>query len=712
MADLDPLGVELIAEGADEYVGALSGAADATSAFESATGLAAGAVSGGATIITGALLHIGEIAVDAMASAAGAVTSFFTDGFSGALEAEQTLTRISGLITSTGGAAGLTVDDVSDLATQFMDLAGGSDDAVLAIEEMALRMGNISADEMPGFIQTVLDMAAATGTDAVAAARLLAQAQEDPISALSRLKRQGILVNEETEAQMKAMIEAGDTAGAYALLMDRVGQATGGQAAAQSETLAGKLEILKGRVGEAGETLMSAFVGPISDLLTPAMDTLIPKIDAVAGGISGFITGIISGDPLAAFGSLRAGIDTAFGPEVGNLVSAAYGMFVQVSDFIQTNWPLIQSTFETVWGAISSVIDSVVGLFTDTLMPAISTIVGSTNAELPTAQQTFETVMAVVSTVVTTAAEFITNVLVPAITAAVEWVVANWPTIQATIETVMANVQTVISTVLSVVQSVIETVLTGIQTFWAAHGDSVMTIVQFLADTIQTNIENAVTTIQSVIEFVLGAIEVFWGTWGDAIMSVVDNMVESIGFTIDLFAAAFEGDWTAFGETLRELWDNAWENITTIVSTAIDAISNIDWGAIGSGILSGIAGGITAGTQFIVDAATNAAQAALDAAKAFLGISSPSKVAAAEVGDPFVEGIAQAIEGGVHDIEQASVGLAAGMIAPPAAAAQMAVGGTTYSRSASAQFGDVNIYSGMDQATFEARVRQVVEGML
>jgi hypothetical protein len=70
--------------------------------------------------------------------------------------------------------------------------------------------------------------------------------------------------------------------------------------------------------------------------------------------------------------------------------------------------------------------------------------------------------------------------------------------------------------------------------------------------------------------------------------------------------------------------------------------SSVDWGSVGSNIAKGIADGISAGLHWLIDAAKKAAQAALDAAKGFLGIESPSKVFAG-VGQNMMMGWAQGI---------------------------------------------------------------------
>ena len=199
---LEESGVRLVAENQREFEGALDSANESLAGFGRQAEASGGLLEGFGEIAIGALRRVGEIAVDALFQAGAAVGQFVTDSFESALQAEQQMTRIENVIRATGGAAGLTAERAAELGVQFQNLAGGTDDTVLAIEEMALRMGNVTAEQMPQFIQTALDLAAATGVDAVSGARLLAQAQEDPVSALMRFRRQGILFSEQQEEQI------------------------------------------------------------------------------------------------------------------------------------------------------------------------------------------------------------------------------------------------------------------------------------------------------------------------------------------------------------------------------------------------------------------------------------------------------------------------------------------------------------------------------
>jgi hypothetical protein len=130
-------------------------------------------------------------------------------------------------------------------------------------------------------------------------------------------------------------------------------------------------------------------------------------------------------------------------------------------------------------------------------------------------------------------------------------------------------------------------------------------------------------------------------------MEVIRNMTSVIGSIIEAFASALEGDWTAFGENLRNAWDGIWESIKLIVTNAINIFLNFDWAGIGSNIIKGIGNGISAATGFIVDAAKRAAQAALDAIKGLLGIHSPSTVFAG-IGVNLMAGMAKGINAGAN----------------------------------------------------------------
>ena len=160
--------------------------------------------------------------------------------------------------------------------------------------------------------------------------------------------------------------------------------------------------------------------------------------------------------------------------------------------------------------------------------------------------------------------------------------------------------------------------------------------------------------LQQLFENILGGIQMFWSQHGDKIMlvidttfgniwSVIDTVMRNIGDLVTLALQLLTGDFDGAGQTILGIVQRTWDTISGVfertLSTIQTLISNIDWWGIGEAIMQGIGSGISNGAQYIVDAAESAAQRALQAAKSWLGIHSPSKKAADDVGEPFAEGV-------------------------------------------------------------------------
>ena len=115
-----------------------------------------------------------------------------------------------------------------------------------------------------------------------------------------------------------------------------------------------------------------------------------------------------------------------------------------------------------------------------------------------------------------------------------------------------------------------------------------------------------------------------------------------------------------------------------IIEGIISIFQNINWTEVGEAIVRGIANGIRNGAGWIADAARDAARDALNAAKRLLGIRSPSKVAAEQIGEPFAQGIGRGITNEMSRMGtslSASMGGMVGNVAAPVAAGG---GGSSY----------------------------------
>lgn len=535
----------------------------------------ASGVIGGVTKALGGLGNIAGGAVSfalggVLTQALGVVQGALGGAFSGALDAQAGLTSLTGGLDRLGAKAPITEAAALGLADQLKNLAGGSDDAIIAAESMLLRFDKIGKDTFPDVLKSSLDLAAALKVGPEQGAKVLGAALQDlstdGTGALGRLKAAGVILTDQQEKQIKAMVAAGDVAGAQRLLLDALAKTTGGKAAEAATTLAGKWAIFKESLADAAEGVVLKFLPGLTQLA----DRVLPFVTDGVGGVAdalGYLVNTLSGG--GGISEVLTGLadfswEDFLGPQVGGMVYGLIAALQGLVGFVQGNLPLIQATVQTVFGAAQQIFGSIAGFVTGTLLPAIASIWQQSGAQMPSVQAIFEQVMAAVQVAAQAAADFLTTYVIPALTNLVNWVVANWPQIQLTIQTVMAQIQV------------------GIQT-------------------------------------VLAAVQTFWATWGDEILGVVNFFVTQWQTIFAAFSAAFQGDWSKFGELLRVAWDNAWKAITTIAQTAIDWLKTQDWGKIGSDILQAIASGLANAGHWLVDAARTAAKAAFDAAMGFFG---------------------------------------------------------------------------------------------
>lgn len=84
--------------------------------------------------------------------------------------------------------------------------------------------------------------------------------------------------------------------------------------------------------------------------------------------------------------------------------------------------------------------------------------------------------------------------------------------------------------------------------------------------------------------------------------------------------------------------------VKSIITKVKSAFTSISWSSVGKNIVSGIANGIKNGADAVVTAAKNAAKKALNAAKNFLGIKSPSRRFRDEVGKMMAVGMGEGFE--------------------------------------------------------------------
>ena len=172
-----------------------------------------------------------------------------------AAEAQVVMAQTEAVIKSTGGAAGISAGQISDLAESLSNLSTFDDESIQKTANVLLTFTNIKGEQFEGATQAILDMSAALGTDLQGAAIQVGKALNDPVQGISALQRVGVSFTQSQKDVIKAMAETGDIAGAQQLIMDELNKEFGGSAAAQLDTYAGKMLQLKNNVDNLAESL-------------------------------------------------------------------------------------------------------------------------------------------------------------------------------------------------------------------------------------------------------------------------------------------------------------------------------------------------------------------------------------------------------------------------------------------------------------------------
>lgn len=187
-------------------------------------------------------------------------------GIDSLVELEDVMNQTEAVIESTGGVAGLTAEEVRELANQMEELSGVDDKVIQSGANVLLTFKEIGEDIFPEATLAALDMSEAMDQDLQSSIVQIGKALNDPIAGISALTRVGVTFTQEQKDVIKALVETGDVAGAQAVIIAELNSEFGGSAQASMEGYRGTQIRLKDTWEELQQTLATA--------LLPALDNL------------------------------------------------------------------------------------------------------------------------------------------------------------------------------------------------------------------------------------------------------------------------------------------------------------------------------------------------------------------------------------------------------------------------------------------------------
>ena len=192
---------------------------------------------------------------------------FLKDSVAQAAEAQKAHAQLEAVIRSTGGAAGVTAREVEDLATSLARMTAYDDEAIVSAGSLLLTFKQIGSSVLPEATQAILDMSTAMGTDLKSSAIMIGKALNDPRIGLTALQRAGVTFTKGQRDLIQSFLDAGDAAGAQAVILRELNSEFGGSAAAALDTYSGKLKQLSNDFGNLQEHLGSALIPTLQDVV-------------------------------------------------------------------------------------------------------------------------------------------------------------------------------------------------------------------------------------------------------------------------------------------------------------------------------------------------------------------------------------------------------------------------------------------------------------
>lgn len=246
--------------------------------------------------------------------------AFAAKAVQSASESEDALAQLDAVLKSTGGAAGVTRDELTSMAESLQKTTRYSDEATIGAESMLLTFTNVGKTVFPRATKAILDLSTAMKQDTKSSAIQLGKALNDPIEGITSLTRVGVTFTQSQKDMIKSMVEAGDVAGAQTLILAELEKEFGGSAEAAGKTFAGSLDILKNRFDNVLETLGTALI-PVIQEFTGWIGKLISWFEQLDPGTQQAIAMFIAlGAALAVVGPIIVGIGLAI-TSVGTIIS-------------------------------------------------------------------------------------------------------------------------------------------------------------------------------------------------------------------------------------------------------------------------------------------------------------------------------------------------------------------------------------------------------
>ncbi|GIO36876.1 hypothetical protein J41TS12_17370 [Paenibacillus antibioticophila] len=350
------------------------------------------------------------------------------------------------------------------------------------------------------------------------------------------------------------------------------------------------------------------------------LSSLQPVTDSATDMISGIVTGIRNGDWTAVGSAVTDGIGT---------------MVSQLTENLPDMAGVASSLIGGLVGALATSIPEVLPGIIDAAVQLVQTLVDVIADNGP---MLIEAAVGAVTTLVQGIVEALPQLIdaaIELILTLVDSLIDNLPMlIDAAVEIVMALVDGILDLLPELIPAAIELIVT------LANGiiDALPKLIEKVPEIVKTIVNVIVQNLPLLINAAVKIIV-------QLVSAIISNLPMIIKAAIQIIDALIKGIVEAIPELLAV--------VPKLFSELVTAFKNSKWGQLGIDLMQGIIEGVKDTAKNLANSVVEAAKGALDGAKKFLGIHSPSRVMRDQVGKMIPAGMAEGIKDSAKQVNAA-----------------------------------------------------------
>jgi hypothetical protein len=210
----------------------------------------------------------GMVQFHVLAAGVRTVTNAVSGSLSAFRESEKAGKKLDAVLAATGGAAGVSGEEIRKMAGDLQLVTNFEDDATINAAALLATFTQIKGDTFQSAIVAAQDLSAVMGQDLNSSIVQVGKALNDPVRGVTALRKVGVSFSEEQQKQIKQLQTSGDLAGAQAIILQELQNEFGGAARAVADPF----------------TILSNVIGDIMEMLGGA---LLPTLQTIAVEVLG-----------------------------------------------------------------------------------------------------------------------------------------------------------------------------------------------------------------------------------------------------------------------------------------------------------------------------------------------------------------------------------------------------------------------------------------